>query len=218
MSLYGVKIDGADTLEAYGLCVLADISIAEATPREMRVEIPGMDGTLDCSRALTGAPTFGDREISFKLFKPTADAQIAALRTILAAKCGYEVKVILPDDTDHYWRGVLAMGEHKGYNGGTIPLTLTAYPYKLKHAPTVVTAALTAEETEISLPNEMMRVVPVFEPTADTTLVCSGNTYALSAGQTYRNTAIVLTAGANTVKAKAADGGMLTITYQEGTL
>ena len=79
MSLYGVKIDGADTLESYGLCVLADISIAEATPREMRVEIPGMDGTLDCSRALTGAPTFGDREISFRLFKAATDAQIAAL-------------------------------------------------------------------------------------------------------------------------------------------
>lgn len=218
MSLYGVTIDGVNTLDAYGLALLADISIAAAVPRQMRVEIPGMDGTIDCARALTGAPVFGDRQISFRLFKRVGDLQLAALRTALAAKCGCEVHVILPDDPAHYWRGMLEMGEHAGYNSGVIPVTLTAYPYKLKTAQTVVTAPLAAEYATISLPNEMMRTVPVFQANEDATLEYGGNTYALSKEQTYRNTDIVLEAGQNSIRAKSDAGAVLTVTYQEGTL
>lgn len=216
MSYYGAKINGVDTLETYGLILGADLSIADAAPREMRVEIPGMDGSLDCSRALTGAPTYGDREISFNLIKNVSDAELSKLRAILAAQCGYEIKLVLPDDTEHYWRGVLALGKADGYNSGTIPLSFTAYPYKLKHEKTTVTAALTSEDTEITLENEMMRTVPTFTATAETTLTVGDSTYTISAGQSYTNTAIVLGAGTNTFKAKG--GGTLAITYQEGTL
>lgn len=131
MAHYGVNINGVDTLEQYGLMLLEDIKAGSPEFKETRVDIPGMSGTLNLSYAVTGRPTFGDREISFSLFKRVNDTALDVLRTRLRALWhGREVKLILPFDKSHYYAGVMEIGESSGYNSGKIPVTMTAEPYK----------------------------------------------------------------------------------------
>lgn len=133
--LYGVLISGEDeeinTLSYYGLCILDDLTIGEAKLKENYINIPGANGSLNLSYAPQGYATYEDREISFTLFKGVNDANLEIIRSDLANKFhGQEVELTLPNDNDHFWKGVIQFGGISGYNSGKIPVTFRAQPYK----------------------------------------------------------------------------------------
>ena len=133
--LYGVLISGVDeeinTLSYYGLCILDDLTIGEAKLKENYVNIPGANGSLNLSYAPQGYATYEDREISFTLFKGVNDANLEIIRSDLANKFhGQEVELTLPNDNEHFWKGVIQFGGISGYNSGKIPVTFRAQPYK----------------------------------------------------------------------------------------
>ena len=133
--LYGVDISGKDeeinTLSYYGLCILDDLTIGEAKLKENYINIPGANGSLNLSYAPQGYATYEDREISFTLFKGVNDANLEIIRSDLANKFhGQEVELMLPNDNEHFWKGVIQFGGISGYNSGKIPVTFRAQPYK----------------------------------------------------------------------------------------
>lgn len=133
--LYGVLISGEgeeiNTLSYYGLCILDDLTIGEAKLKENYINIPGANGSLNLSYAPQGYATYEDREISFTLFKGVNDANLEIIRSDLANKFhGQEVELTLPNDNDHFWKGVIQFGGISGYNSGKIPVTFRAQPYK----------------------------------------------------------------------------------------
>lgn len=133
--LYGVLISGEDeeinTLSYYGLYILDDLTIGEAKLKENYINIPGANGSLNLSYAPQGYATYEDREISFTLFKGVNDANLEIIRSDLANKFhGQEVELTLPNDNDHFWKGVIQFGGISGYNSGKIPVTFRAQPYK----------------------------------------------------------------------------------------
>ena len=133
--LYGVDISGKDeeinTLSYFGLCILDDLTIGEAKLKENYVDIPGGNGSLNLSYAPQGYATYEDREISFTLFKGVNDANLEIIRSDLANKFhGQEVELMLPNDNEHFWKGVIQFGGISGYNSGKIPVTFRAQPYK----------------------------------------------------------------------------------------
>lgn len=133
--LYGVLISGEgeeiNTLSYYRLCILDDLTIGEAKLKENYINIPGANGSLNLSYAPQGYATYEDREISFTLFKGVNDANLEIIRSDLANKFhGQEVELTLPNDNDHFWKGVIQFGGISGYNSGKIPVTFRAQPYK----------------------------------------------------------------------------------------
>ena len=133
--LYGVDIRGeheeVNTLSDYGLCILDDLTIGEAKLKENYINIPGANGSLNLSYAPQGYATYEDREISFTLFKGVNDANLEIIRSDLANKFhGQEVELMLPNDNEHFWKGVIQFGGISGYNSGKIPVTFRAQPYK----------------------------------------------------------------------------------------
>lgn len=218
--LYGVVINGENLLEKYGLCLLADVVIPAPALREARYTIPGMDGSLDVSRALTGEPVFDDVEVPFTVFGKKPDNELCPIRAQLRNDYhGKRVKVTFPEDTEHYFEGTLKIGETSGYNSGEIPMTLTAGPWRYKLTPTTVTRTdLGTAYKQLSLSNERRPTIPTITVAQDTTLLWGGSTKALSAG-TYRRADIRLQAGANILKAKVTSGtGSITVEYQEASL
>ena len=218
--LHGVKINGVDTLTRYGLCLLADVEIPAPAVRTTRITVPGMDGSIDASQALTGEPIYDDVDISLPLFARKADAELQAIRRqFLDAYHGREVQLVLPHDADHYYLGTLSVGNLSGYGSGEIPVTLHADPWRYKLEPTVVTAAdLSTTYKQLTLANEARPVIPTITVAQDTTLLWDGNEIALSSG-THRRPEIRLAAGNNTISAKVASGtGSIEIKYQEATL
>lgn len=182
--------------------------------------MPGMDGSIDASRALTGEPVFDDVEITFTLFAGKADAELSSIRTeLLNSHHGQRVKVVFPPDATHYRMGTLKIGAVSEYNGGRIPVTMLADPWRYKLTPTTVARSdLGTAYKQLSLPNERRPVIPTITVEQATTLLWGGSTITLSAG-TYRRADICLAAGSNILKAKVASGtGSISVEYQEASL
>ena len=139
--LHGVTINGTNTLTEYGLFLCADLKISEPKLKENRVDIPGGNGSLNMSYSPQGIPVYYDREITFSLAKRMEEAERSTIvSTLRNLYHGREADLILPDDPDHRWHGVIAVGDVSGYNKGIIPIKMTAEPYKYKHNSTVVFA------------------------------------------------------------------------------
>ena len=234
MSYTGVIINGVDTLEEWGLILLEDLKIGEAKLKSTWVNIPGADGSLNMSYGLTdGSPVFDMRTISFTLFasgitkvgqrlimrKAKDEAAVNEIRAALqAAYHGREVNVFLPDDSTHYFRGVLAVGDKSKFNSGQIPITLTAYPYRLKRAETSVAVTIPSSGTiTVTLDNEQRRVVPTITTTGNLSVQKGSRTWAIEPGTT-RLSGLYLDAGETELAMSGTAGTEVTITYQEGRL
>lgn len=141
MALVGVSINGTNTLTTYGLFLCADLKIGEPKLKENRVDIPGGDGSLNMSYSPQGWPVYYDREISFTLAKRMGETDRSTnVSTIRNLWHGKEVDLILPNDANHYWHGVITFGDISGFNAGVIPVKMTADPYKYKLTETIVYA------------------------------------------------------------------------------
>ena len=219
MAYHGITINGVDTLETYGLILGADLEIPAPQLRESRVTIPGRDGTLNLSYALTGEPVYNDRVITGSLLKTESDIDMEQTRIeLMTAYQGRTVDVYLPIDPDHFFRGVLQFAGVSGYNKGILKWSLEAEPWRLKDSDTVISKNLTTSEQTFTIPNEGRPVVPLITVTAETTIIFGGNSYTLATGD-HRVSGIYLLAGNNTLKAKTTSGtGTMTLTFREGVL
>lgn len=217
MAYYGVSINGTNTLTQWGLILLDDLKIESPDLKSYFVDLPGADGGLDMSYALTGLPAFKNRKISFTLMAPVDDTNLDTKFAALAALChGLKKKLWLPMDSTHYFLGTFALGDRSGFNSGQIPVTVDAYPYALKNNETTATKSHTSSTT-ITLTNEQRPVVPTITATRAVTLTKNGQDYSIAAGTT-KVSGLVLTAGTNTITVASSGSGTLTFKYQEGRL
>lgn len=218
--LYGVKINNENTLVNYGLCLLADVSDQTPTLQEKRYQIPGRNGTVNASYALTGYPIFNDRMLTFTLFKSAPDPELQEIRAALMAKYqGTQVQLIMPWDEDHYFEGVIMFGQISGYNTGRIPVTMVAAPYRKKLQSTQVTQEISTSAAQVVLQNEGMPTIPTFTATTAAQITVGRANYSIEANTPYTNTALQMTADGLALQVHTLSGtGTLTITYQEGTL
>lgn len=211
--LHGVTINSVNTLTTYGLALLADLKIAEPKLKANRVNIPGGDGDLNMSYAPQGRAVYECREISFRLFKrmdeASRDALVSTLRNLWH---GQEVDLVLPNDSTHYWHGVLSIGDVSGYNAGIIPVTLLADPYKLKSTATTKTLA---SPGPVVLSNERMAVVPTVTTSAEVTLAWGDYSVTIAAG-THVIPQLVLGPGDTTVTGTGSAN--VSFVYREGSL
>lgn len=217
----GIIINGTDTKTTYGLIMLDDYTVSAPTLKDAYVDLPGISGSLDFSTALTGYPLYEDREIALTLFKRCGMTELTTLReTLFANFNGYTVKVATPDKAGYHWRGRFFVGELPTYNGGLIPITMRAQPYRLKDTVTTVTQSLAANtDVSVTLANAGMPTIPTFRCTRACTLTdADGNTYSLSQNTDFTSADLTLTGTGTTVTARVSQNGTLTVTYQEGTL
>ena len=219
--MYGIKINGIDTLTAYGLALLSDLSVSAPKLKENYVDVPGADGSLNMSYALAGEPTYKDRDITGTLFKRVDDFALSKIaQSISNAYHGRSVKIQIPTDTDHYFTGVIQFGGADGYNSCKIPFSARVNPWRYKSSVTAISRNdLTANYKTMTLTNERRPVVPTITVTEETTLLWGTATYTIAAG-TYKLPDIVLVQGSNTLKAKltTAASGSITVEYQEASL
>lgn len=234
MSYTGVIIDGVNTLEQWGLILLDDLNIGEAKLKSTYVDVPGTDGQLNLSYGMTdGNPTFQNRTISFTLFasglrvengnyvygSPSDEEAVNLIRTQLqGAYHGREVRVILPDDPNWYFRGVLSVGDKVKFNSGRIPISLNVFPYRLKNTETEIQVTIPASgEITASFINAQRRVIPTFDTTAGVTIQKGSNSWSIQAGET-RLSGLYFDAGTTNLKFIGASGTQVTVRYQEGRL
>ena len=217
-----IYIDGKSVKNEYGL-LLASKTISAPSVRTNMIVVPGRDGAIDATDALTGEPTYDTRIISISLFgikSISGKEWPVSVSDFCNAFHGKKVKVYFPEDSAHYYSGRLSVGEIK-LDGGRqlLPVEIICDPWKYKNEKTTVSRSdLGTAYKQLSLPNESRPVIPTITVAQDTVLLWGDNTININAGD-HILPDIRLSAGSNILKAKVASGtGSISVTYQEASL
>ena len=217
-----IYIDGKSVKNEYGL-LLASKTISAPSVRTNMIVVPGRDGAIDATDALTGEPAYDTRIISISLFgikSISGKEWPVAVSDFCNAFHGKKVKVYFPEDSAHYYSGRLSVGEIKLDGGRQLfPVEIICEPWKYKNEKTTVSRSdLGTAYKQLSLPNESRPVIPTITVAQDTVLLWGSSTINVSTGD-HILPDIRLAAGSNTLKAKVASGtGSITVTYQEASL
>lgn len=110
-SRYGVTFNGLHSFRNYRLL---PTSAPVITPPEVKthyVEVPGADGSLDLTEALTGYPTYGDRKgmFAYQFYAPKSEWN-NVYNDIVHDLNGKSADVILDEDAQYYYKGRLTVG------------------------------------------------------------------------------------------------------------
>ena len=197
---------------------LTDVEIGTPEPKRTVVDIPGRNGSLDLTYALSGEISYKSRSI--KLTFAMADYQHrwpVLFSQILAQLHGLQMRVQIEPDTDYYWDAFCAVNTVKSNkNLGTVVVELDAYPFKKKLLPTAYTViGTTAGKSQICV-CDRMPVVPTFQASTACTLAFGTITKTLAAGNnTFAD--IVFHEGDNEIIITGT-GAEVTVSYREGRL
>lgn len=206
-----------------GPWTLAEWELSPAEYRTQFVEVPGRDGELDMSTALTdGVPRYGNRELVARLERSdgTRLEREAAINTMVNWLDGWRMDIRLPDDDAHYLTGRVHVA--KEYNDpahAAVVVTAICDPWRYNNHETIVRVTAAAEAQEVRLTNSGRRsVVPVIEITGDSAsvnLVYGAYSWALGPG-IYQLPDIVVPQGGLLVSYSGA--GVVSFTYREAVL
>lgn len=216
-------IIGTYDTEVNGPWTLADWSLSDAPYQSQLVEVPGRDGPLDLSTALTdGVPRYGSRTLTATLERSdgTRLDREAAINTMINWLDGWRMDLRLPDDDAHYLTGRVHVV--KNYNDpahASVTVTAVCDPWRYNNHETVL--SFTAGETVQTawLSNSGRRsVVPVLQITGDgaaVLLVFGSASWALGPG-VYQLPDLVVHQGGISVEYSGT--GVLSFTYREAVL
>ena len=198
----------------------------ELTPAEHRkqfVEVPGRDGELDLSTALTdGEPRYGNRTLTatFERSDGTRLEREAAINTMVNWLDGWRMDIRLPDDDLHYLTGRVHVA--KNYNDpahAAVTVTAVCDPWRYNNHETVRTLTAGADPVETRLTNTGRRtVVPTLRITgegASVLLVYGAYSWTLGAG-VYQLPDLILPQGGITITYSGT--GEMSFTYREAVL
>ena len=183
--------------------------------QRMEQEIPGRDGLLDFSESLDGEIHYNNRVGTLEFYVANRDCWNNVYSSIQNFIHGRQLKIILDDDKDYYYEGMIAVNDWKSnQSNSTIVIEYKLQPYKLKHEKTTVIAKIDGEAVVVCQ-NERRSYVPTIISDAEMNLVFNDSSYSIGAG-TYILPDMKFIQGDNIITCTGT--GTITFTYQEGAL
>ncbi|MCO7172562.1 phage tail family protein [[Clostridium] scindens] len=199
---YGVTIGDKHTFKDWGL-ICTKIEISDPERKTYYVSIPGRDGDLDLSEALSGEIQYGMREIAMQFIRREQKHERWHVKSsdIYDFCHGQHKKIILDSDRNYYYEGRMIVETSKDFKGvEEFTITAEAMPYKCERYGSLerwvwndfsfedgiirdyrnlqVDEALT-----LMIPGRRKKAVPVFECSSEMVLTYGGVDYTLPAGK-----------------------------------
>lgn len=202
-------IIGTHNTDKWG--VVASYSITPPEVVTKYIEIPGRNGRLDASEALTGYPTYLDRELSVQLLivEKTPEEFQKIYDEIYAALHGRRLDASVTYDANYHYTGRWAVSSinHETRNVRTIDLVCQCEPYAYKNEQTTKSLAVGDVTLTSSMPTQVTLKV-----TEELAMKRNGTTYTYAVGT---HSIYPLLVGSETWTITAGTG---TATYREGKL
>lgn len=189
-----------------------------AAPKTNYVQLDGMSGSLDFTEALTGEVAYGDRTVlaSFVTSEGTYAEREERLRAITTVLHGRKVKLIEPDDPDHYFLGrVKVTPGVKNLAYTKLELEAICDPWRYAVNETERLVLVDGEVDAVIVNHGDKTVLPSITVTGTVELTFNGGVTELTAGS-YRIADLKLVRGANVVG--LTGNGTVTFTYREASL
>lgn len=213
-------IFGAYDTALEGAWTVAGLELTSPDFQTNLVQIPGRDGPLDLSTALTGEPVYSSRDLTVVLENSDDDrmARERRIQAIIAQLDGRREQIWLPDYPDYYLMGRIHV--EKNYNDlahAAITVTAICDPWLFRNEETVHTLIATSEAQNATIVNPGRKpAVPVIVVTGGSVdLSYSGYSWTLSAGS-YQLPDFVLAAGHTALEYRGA--GTIEIKFREAVL
>lgn len=207
------------TLDTWG-ALLSTFEIGEAQAKTNYIDIPGGDGSIDLTEALTGEVTYENRTITatFTLNQPRSEW--STIMDQIRAYChGRKFNIKAPYDDDHYFIGRVNVGplERDGALA-TFEMTITCDPYKYINDLTVHNFTIGSSGTlTVTLINSRRTAIPTVTINNTTQMIKGSASVSLNAG-THRVNAIPLIQGDNAITFNAIEGTTIQVSYQEAVI
>lgn len=214
---------GSYDTDLNGKWTLAGWELTAAEHRTNYIEVPGRDGELDLSTALTdGAPRYGNRTLEVRLERSdgTRLEREADINVMVNWLDGWRMDIRLPDDDLHYMVGrVHVAKEYNDMAHAAVTVTAVCDPWRYNNNETVLRMTAGAEAVSTRLTNAGRRtVVPTINITgtdASVLLVYGAYSWALGAG-VYQLPDLVVPQGGAAIT--YSGNGELSFTYREAVL
>lgn len=129
---YGVTFGGLHSWRDMGLAFKERQEIGSPDPELFLYEVPGRNGPLDCSEALTGRVTYKQRTLQFDfVMRELARYWPNRYSKIMNALHGQRMRIICDDDPYFYYEGRVKVDPVKSSKYlGKITITAEVDPYK----------------------------------------------------------------------------------------
>lgn len=199
--------------------VLTSKDITPPEPKTNYVELDGASGTLDLSEALTGEITYSDRTIkaTFWTSEGSQRDREKRIQVITRYLHGKKVKIIDPDDSDHYFYGRARITER--FNNlayAEISIECDCDPWRYAIEEYVRTVSATQTVTNVVIHNDGVKTVsPIFDVKGNINIIYNDQRYTLSAGA-YKIPDVRLYQGVNVLG--VTGNGSVTISYRKAEL
>lgn len=199
------------------------------------VDIPGANGSVDLTEALTGEPLFGDRTGSWEFI--VANDYLSwekAYSNIMSYLHGRRMHAILEDDPSFYYDGRFSVNQWKSDRSWSlIVINYTVGPFKQRITNSLEpwlwdpfnfetgiiryfkNISINGQTTILVDYSDNQAVIPTFTTSSAMTLAFKGSTYSLPVG-TYRNPKIKITKGVNNLTFTGT--GTVSINYRGASL
>ena len=199
--------------------ILTAKDIPDAEPKTNYVALDGMSGTLDLSEALTGEITYEDRTITatFWTDSGTRTEREKLLRNIRSALHGKKVKIIEPDDPDHYFLGRVKIKSSKNIIPyAEITIEAVCDPWRYATDKTVRIIKVNDQTIDAVIRNNGVKTIcPNIDVTGEVTLIYNGIETELITG-TYKIPSIKFKQGVSVLS--VSGNGSVLLTYEEADL
>lgn len=209
-----VTFNGTNVYTAHKI-MLEEFHIGYPDPKLIKVDIPGRDGDLDMSEALTGYVNYHNREINLKLGITGTEAEcVTKQHYLIQLVSGLEVKVRFSHLKGYFigrCQSIQSSRQHRHYS---VELVFDCQPFRLEESEIVHTLTLSATEQTLTCVNDGVPITPTIYTSGSTTLKFKNKTYSVQSG-THR-LGFIFGKGANIIKAKGT--GTLTVRYRKGVL
>lgn len=231
--MFDVKIGKYSMYEDFGLQALS-IDPGSAGVDEKFKEIPGRNGDLDLTDVLTGFPTYKNTtmKITFDFKDGNYDLWITRASELQNKLHGRRMKVILGNDSFYYEGRISVSTEKLNKQYSSVEISVNRDPYKYELQSSVEDwewdtfnfetgivreyGNLQVEGTlELIIPGRVMRVIPIFECSAEMQVTYNGVVYTLPKGKS-RSPDLMLNEGDN--KLIFNGNGTVSVDYQGGSL
>lgn len=177
-------------------------------------KVPGRNGLLNLTKALTGKVTFYNRALSFQYFGTGDREYLLELDAYMNRLHGQTIQIVDDDYPNHYYEGEASVSTELRSNYIIINLDVDAQPFRLRREMTVYSRDINGTVL-VYLDNESIDVVPTITVTGETTITFNGATVSVSAG-TYTIDNFELHSGTNIIEVTGT--GKITFEYREGAI
>lgn len=212
--MISVSFNGTDMYQAKRI-VLENFTIAMPEAKIIKVSIPGRDGDLDMSEALTGFVNYHNRSIVLQFGITGSEVECESKKQyVMQLVSGKEMKIRFSHLAGYFLGRCQITSITRERRHYTLEVTCDCQPFRLAETESTYVLALISGEKSLTCVNDGMPVAPTIYTTGATTLKYQSKTYNLQSGM--HRLGFVFPTGHQTIKASGT--GTLTIKYRKGVL